>query len=197
MRIDNFSNQDSIIIQRNPYRFCYCSCYTRGLDVIISKVWTIIYSYEPRAELHVYYGIESINNQEYKNYLQLLLSQPGVMDHGRQPLEIISREKHMSTFHLYLTNTTTEIDCISIKESIITGCIPIISNFGVFKERDGIHLDFNNDTQIKMAAINIITLLKNPNKVEIYKNQISESKSKIFGWEQIAIDWEKYFVYRL
>jgi hypothetical protein len=31
--------------------------------------------------------------------------------------------------------------CISIRESLITGCIPLISNFGVFKERE---LDFQN-----------------------------------------------------
>ena len=124
----------------------------------------------------------------------MLLSQPGVMDHGRQPVELISREKYMSTFQLYLSNTRAEIDCISIKESIIAGCLPIISNFGVFKERDGIHYDFNDDNQIKMAAINIINLLKNPNKVDIYKNQINEFKSKICGWDKTAYEWEKYLI---
>jgi hypothetical protein len=100
----------------------------------------------------------------------------------------------MSTFHLYLTNTKAEIDCISIKESIIAGCLPIITNFGVFRERDGIHFDFNDDNQIRMTAIHIISLLKNPNKVEIYKNQIEEFGTKIDGWDKVAIDWEKYFV---
>lgn len=193
VRIDAFLNKD-LMIQRNLYRFCYCSCYTRGLDTIITKIWPIIFSYEPRVELHVYYGIDSVTNNEYKKYLQMLLSQPGVMDHGRQPVELISREKYMSTFQLYLSNTRAEIDCISIKESIIAGCLPIISNFGVFKERDGIHYDFNDDNQIKMAAINIINLLKNPNKIDTYKNQINEFKSKICGWDKTAYEWEKYFI---
>lgn len=188
VRIEKFVNPP-YPVERNPYRFCYCSYYSRGLDTIISKLWPIIYSYEPRAELHVYYGIESIENEEYRKYIQFLLSQPGVMDHGKQPVELISREKYMSTFHLYLTNTKAEIDCISIKESILAGCIPIISNFGVFKERDGIHLDFDNDKQIQMAGIIIINLLKNPDKLEIYKNQLTESKSKIFGWDKIAFEW--------
>ena len=32
--------------------------------------------------------------------------------------DIIYREKCISTFHLYITNTISEIDCISIKESL-------------------------------------------------------------------------------
>ena len=191
-------NSESILISnrntRNPFRFCYCSCYSRGLDVIINKIWSIIYTYEPRAELHVYYGMDSIKNDEYKKYLQILLSYPGVMDHGSQPVEIISREKQLSTFHLYLSNTKAEIDCISIKESIIAGCIPIISNFGVFKERDGIHLDFDDDKKIKLTAVYIIDLLKNPKKVDQYKNQIEKWKTNISSWEQISLEWDKYFL---
>ena len=116
------------------------------------------------------------------------------MDHGRQSVDMIAREKHMSTFHLYLTNTKAEIDCISIKESVIAECIPIISNFGVFAERDGIHLEFNNDSQIQMAAIKIISIFKNKNKSELYKNEIIKAKSKILDWEKTAIEWGKYFV---
>ncbi len=95
IRIELFDSNlnTSEIIQRNPYRFCYCSCYTRGLDKIIGIIWPIIYSYEPRAELHVYYGMNGITNEQYKNYLKMLLAQPGVMDHSRQPVGIISREK--------------------------------------------------------------------------------------------------------
>lgn len=197
IRIDKFLDNPQNLkkdnsIQRNPYRFCYCSCYTRGLDKIISDIWPVIYNYEPRAELHIYYGMENITSEDYKKYLQNLLSQPGVMDHGRQSVEIISREKNMSTYHLYLTNTKAEIDCISIKESILTDCIPIISNFGVFKEREGIHFDFNDDKQIKMAAIKIIDLLKNPDKLESYKKSIN--KSNIVGWDKTASDWNQYFV---
>jgi hypothetical protein len=180
-------------IERNPYRFCYCSCYTRGLDKIISILWPIIYSYEPRAELHVYYGMDGIQDENYKNYLSKLLAQPGVMDHGRQPIEIIIREKYLSTFHFYITNTEAEIDCISIRESLVTGCIPLLSNFGVFKERQGLHFDFNDDKQIKIAAINIINLFKNPQKVNDFREKIINDQT-IINWDIIASEWNKYFV---
>jgi len=199
VKIEQFSKCPDNNIQRNPYRFCYCSCYKRGLDIIITKIWSIIYSYEPRAELHVYYGMNNISDKNYINYLTFLLAQPGVMDHGRQQIDLIIREKYLSTFHLYLSNSISEIDCISIKESIVAGCIPIISNFGVFKERPGFHLDINNDKEIKMAAINIIKLLKNPDIVEEYRKKIklfnNDFDSNIIAdWEKISFLWLDYFI---
>ncbi len=192
VRIEQFSICP-INIQRNLYRFCYCSCYTRGLDIIITKLWPIIYAYEPRAELHLYYGMDTITNEQYKTQLRNLLSMPGIMDHGRQPLNIIIREKYMSSFHFYLTNTQSEIDCISIKESIITKCIPLISNFGVFKERIGIHFDFDNEINIKLAAIKIIELLKNPIKVEEIRNTLINDDT-IMNWQEVSKLWNPLFV---
>ena len=192
IRVNKFINKPEEI-ERNPFRFCYCSCYTRGLDKIISILWPIIYNYEPRAELHVYYGMDGITDENYKNYLLRLLSQPGVMDHGRQPIEMIIREKYLSTFHFYITNTEAEIDCISIRESLVTGCIPLLSNFGVFKERQGLHFDFNNDKEIKMASINIINLLKNPQKVNEFREKI-KNDATIVNWDIIALEWSKHFI---
>lgn len=192
IRVEKFSIQPQGT-QRNPFRFCYCSCYTRGLDKIIGIVWPIIYGYEPRAELHVYYGMDGIRDENQKNYLKSFLVQPGVMDHGRQPIEMIIREKYLSTFHFYITNTEGEIDCISIRESLVTGCIPLLSNFGVFKEREGIHFDFNDEKQMKMAAINIINLLKNSNKIEEYRKKIVNHNT-IINWNTISLEWDKFFV---
>ena len=137
--------------------------------------------------------MDGIKDDNYKNYLLKLLAQPGVMDHGRQPIEMIIREKYLSTFHFYITNTEAEIDCISIRESLVTGCIPLLSNFGVFKERQGFHFDFNNDKEIKMSAINIINLLKNPQKIIEFREKI-KTDSTIVNWESVALEWTKYFV---
>jgi hypothetical protein len=109
IRINEFSNNNNQYI-RNPYRFCYCSSYDRGLDIIISKIWKEIYKSQPLAELHVYYGMDYLFDENYKLYLKLLLSEPGVMDHGRQSMNMIIREKYLSTFHIYLNNCIGEID---------------------------------------------------------------------------------------
>jgi glycosyltransferase involved in cell wall biosynthesis len=155
-------------------------------------MWPIIYQLEPRAELHVYYGMTNIKDEESINVLKEVLSQPGVMDHGRQPLEIIAREKHRSSFQLYVTNTPIEIDCISIRESLATGCIPLLSNFGVFGDREGIHFDLN-PTDIKSyqnIALKIIQLMKQPELLNGYREKIKKSPLLI-NWEQVAKEWIK------
>lgn len=153
-------------------------------------MWPVIYQLEPRAELHVYYGMTNIKDEQSINILKEVLSQPGVMDHGRQPLEIITREKHRSSFQLYVTNTPIEIDCISIRESLATGCIPLLSNFGVFKEREGIHFDLN-PTDIKSyqnIALKIIQLMKQPELLNGYREKIKKSQLLI-NWKEVANEW--------
>ena len=188
VRIENFLiNKDNVI--RNPYRFVYCSCYMRGLIEILQIVWPIIFQNEPRAELHIYYGMGNIRDENAVKLLKELLSQPGVMDHGRQPMDIVIREKYMSNFHLYLSTSPIEIDCISIRESLATGAIPLISNFGVFKNREGIHFDIVPDVRCyQEIAIKILQLMKESNTLETYRTHIKKS-SLLVGWRDISIKW--------
>ena len=197
IRIDNFKNNKILnnneIIKRKPYRFCYCSSYDRGLEDIILKLWNKIFKIQPLAELHVYYGMDYIFDDNFKNKMKLLLSADGVMDHGRQPMDIIIREKYLSTFHLYINNSSGEIDCISIKESLITGCIPIISNYGVFKERDGIHFDWNPDNEELCNNIinQLFDYMNNQDKINNKINELKNS-STIIEWNTVSNIWLKY-----
>ena len=195
IRLNQFSKNHENV-NREPYRFCYCSCYTRGLMEILAFVWPVIFKNFPRAELHIYYGMEQVNDDNFKKNMTLLLSQPGVMDHSRQPMETIITEKWKSTFQLYITKSIAEIDCISIRESIASGCIPLLSNCGVFPERDGLHFDIketsdhkeiqNNFTQIGMQICN---LLSKPDFVNICRNKFKSSETLI-DWESVATKWE-------
>ena len=188
IRINDFSINKKYI--RNPYRFCYCSSYDRGLDIILTKIWPIIFKAEPTAELHVYYGMDYIYDENFKLHFKLLLSQPGVMDHGRQPMEMIIREKYLSTFHIYLNNCIAEIDCISIKESLVTGCIPIISNFGVFKDRHGLQYNWdpNNDDLCILITNDIIKKMYDYNLLEDIRNKLKQSDT-IINWNTISKLW--------
>jgi len=187
IRVDEFSvNVDNV--QRNPYRFSYCSCYTRGLMPILQYMWPVIINAEPRAELHVYYGMDSIVDADFKNQMTALLARPGVMDHGRQPVEIIAREKYMSNFHLYLTRCD-ESDCITIRESCITGAIPILANYGVFKERDGIHFELKDTNPVSYVtiALEILKIMKDPG-IDTFRQQLKGSKNLI-RWIDVAAKW--------
>lgn len=193
LQLNEFSNNKESVI-RNPYRFCYCSCYSRGLENILENIWPLIYKEEPRAELHVYYGMDYLYDENYKNKLKMLLSQPGVMDHGRQPTDMIVREKYLSTFHLYITDTEYEIDCISIRESLITGCIPLISKIGVFAERHGLQysLEPSNKEQCKEIVNDIVLKMRNNEFIKQAREQLRQSNT-IVSWETIANEWLKTF----
>ena len=193
IRMSDFSKKPSGVI-RNPYRFCYCSCYTRGLQEILEHLWPIIFHNQPLAELHVYYGMNGVSDEEFKAKMLRLLSQPGVMDHSRQPMDIIIREKWTSTFHLYPTDCDGEIDCISIRESLLTGCIPILSNLGVFKERHGLHFELNKsdpESYKNIAKTLLYIMSEKPEILENARNELLESDT-ILNWNEVANEWLKF-----
>ena len=198
--IDKYKNEN-----KNPYRFCYCSSYSRGLDNILKCVWPIIVQNEPRAELHLYYGIVH-ETKEFKDYIKNLISlSKNVMDHGREPLELIIREKKLSTFQLYLTGVAAEIDCINIREGILCGCIPVISNDGVYCERDGLKFNINfNTTDSKVLTLElnnvgttISNILKYYNSEDILNMQIQlQSSDLLISWKFVSDLWlyEKNYI---
>jgi hypothetical protein len=122
--------------------------------------------------------------------MNLLMSQPGVMDHGRQPMEMIVREKYLSTFHIYLSSSIAEIDCISIRESLITGCIPLITKETVFLERDGVQYVFNpnDNTNLENVALDIVNKMNDFTFVENARTALKKS-STIIGWDKVAELW--------
>jgi hypothetical protein len=194
IKVDEFSNNwDNVT--RNPYRFCYVSYYTRGLDIILKNIWTVIKKMEPKAELHLYYGLDMFNDTNLKKYYKHLIgSSLGVIDHGRQNTDMIVREKYLSSFQLYITNTPSEIDCISIKESLVTGCIPLISDFGVFKEREGLHFELVDNTECFMSICEqIIKLTKEDIKMDILRKVFKKS-STIKDWKTISNEWLLNFI---
>lgn len=183
------ANPDNV--PRNPYRFCYCSCYTRGLESILRFLWPLIYRLEPRAELHVYYGMDGVKNDAFRQTMTALLAQPGVMDHGRQPIHILVREKYMSTFHLYISQTTAEVDCISIRESLVTGTIPLLSDWNVFRDRPGVHFSISDQRSYQRCSVEIVQLFRQPERLEAYRTEFRQSPL-IVDWDTIAKQWHTY-----
>lgn len=171
-------------VVRDKYRFVYCSSYTRGLIHILTNIWPKLYKLEPKAELHVYYGFDGLE-PKFIEQLKNLLSQPGVMEHGRQNIDIIYREKYRSNFHLYLSKSPEEIDCISIRESIIAGAIPILYKFGVFNEREGFFIDEKSDT-----ISQILNLLHNDTLCSELRTKISNCKN--LEWNEVSEQWLKF-----
>ena len=107
----------------------------------------------------------------------MLFSEHGVADHGKQPFDIIIREKCLSEFHIYIANIINEIDCCKIKESIILGCIPLTVNFGVFKETDGIKFNINHldSKNMQKCALEILKSAKDNNTLAEIRNNMKNN----------------------
>lgn len=170
-------------------RFCYCSCYTRGLAEILLYVFPEILKYDPTAELHIYYGMDLLNEEYKKKLIEIIGNSQNVMNHGRQDRKTIIEEKKKSQFQLYTTNTELEIDCISIKEAQKLNCIPLITNYGVFAERNGLHIDedLNSVESYKNVGRKIVEIMKSNKIEEITKQMIINDN--LISWETTAKIW--------
>lgn len=175
---------------REPYRFMWTSSYERGLSENLAYIWPTIKENFPEAEYHIYYGDEFLNDA-LKEQLEALYKLPGVFHHGRASLHKIAQERKKSSFHLYVSDTPAEIDCISVRESLAAGSIPIISKASVFAERDGYHVDVTNmrdEVQMKLAATQIVDFIKDKKAVHELRESLYKS-DLIFGWDVTAEKW--------
>jgi hypothetical protein len=185
VRIEEFSKDYGV--QRDPYRFVYASSYDRGLLWIVKGLWPILRQIEPRCELHVYYGNVDKLKPETRALLQEVLLTEGVMNHGRQPVEILAREKQRAGFHLYPCFNNSEIDCITVRESLVAGCIPLLAKHGVFLERDGVHLELDvmNPATFLRPALEILQLARNEERMESLRRSLRSSPT-LTTWSDSA-----------
>lgn len=115
------------------------------------------------------------------------------MDHERQSMDLVIREKWMSSFQLYTSLSQAEIDCISIREGLVAGCIPILSDFGVFKYREGIHIKNITSTPLPKIVETIIQIMHNTEETEQMRLKFRDSPT-ITSWDDIANSWMEHFV---
>lgn len=142
VRREIFFDEVRSYAMRDPFKLIYCSSYERGLEQLLMCFFPVLRKLDPRYTLEVMYGMDGIDKPRQEHYLRIL-RQPGVTHHGRLTREEVCEWKYKCGFHLYYTATTAEIDCISIRESALCGCIPILSHHSVFAERPGIHYKGN------------------------------------------------------
>lgn len=174
-------------VKRQPHRFNYSSQYTRGLEPFLRYAWPRIIDAWPDAELHVYYG--QAGEPAALARINQLMRQPGVHDHGKVDLAVVAMEKFLSTFHVYLC-TAPEIDCISVRESAMAGCIPILTNNYVFRERYGIKIDGDpNNEATQIAAVDRILSLSY-SEIALLRREGLKSPT-IIDWDEIAARWLK------
>jgi len=180
--------------KRDAYRLIYASSYERGLEPLLKYSWPKIKAAIPEATFDIYYGLNRLADTPLGKKLKKLFDQPGVKEHGRISLEQIAKEKATSAIHLYVSNSSTEIDCISVRESLLTGAVPVIGNDYVFRERDGVHVpgSTSNPDTYRKAGSTVIKLLKDQEKLSELRIKLRKSDT-IISWEEVAKKWLRVF----
>jgi glycosyltransferase involved in cell wall biosynthesis len=179
---------------RSPYRLIYASRYYRGLEQMLMFGWPLIKQAIPEAELSIYGGWSEPDNHpqraDWKRKMMDLMNQPGVVHHGRVGQDQLLPEKAQSAIHYYAC-TFEEIDCISVRESVAVGCIPVTSSIAVFTEKSyciKVAGDPLTEEGQVLIASKIIELLKNSETLERLRFQFRE-QVQVETWENIARQW--------
>lgn len=199
--ITNASAQSSLdslqVSNRQSFKLIYASRYYRGLEAMLTYGWQIIKQEIPESELHVYYGWtrrdEHPKHQAWKQKMLNLMRQPGIIEHGRIGQDELIKEKANSAIHYYGC-TYEEIDCISVRESAMVGCVPVVTEFAALGEKPYcVKVRGNPESQETQEAIayKIIELLKNPDELEKLR-QLFRELVKHETWENIAPKWLEY-----
>ena len=120
-------------VERNPYKVIYASSYDRGLKELL-ECWGEVKLAVSEAELHVYYGWDTINKMiesgdtkytEFKEYMDNLMSQEGVFHHGRIGHKELAKEYLSSGVWAYPC-WFPEVLCLAATKAQIAGTIPVV-----------------------------------------------------------------------
>jgi hypothetical protein len=178
--------------KRDPYRIIYASSYERGLEELLTYTWPGIKKAVPEAEFHIYYGMNRLAKTPLGQKLKKLFKQPGIFEHGRVSHEEMAKQKCLSAIHLYVSDCESEIDCISIRESLICGAVPVLGRDYVFGERDGVHVPGKTDdpATYRRAATTVVKLLKDQERLASIRERLRHSKT-IISWDDVAAAWMK------
>lgn len=192
---DMFLKSRARLKKHNRNKFIYTSCYLRGLVPILQFFWPVIRHKFPEATLDLYYGMDLVPENIRNQIAALIKKSPGVNDHGRVSLETIKEAKEEAAYHLYYSNPSEEIDCISVKESVAVGCIPIISDQGVFVEREGYHIKWGEGKDLRniysKALPELMKLLEmDDDKLENLKMNYYNNED-LLSWSDVAEKWLK------
>lgn len=182
--------------QRERHRLIYVSRPERGLNVLL-KLFPIIRSYIPTAELHLYTyylpGEKSID--EIWQHTQ----QPGVSIKGCLTKSALAREMAAARLMVY-PSTFRETFCIAAVEAQAAGTPVIASRLAALPETvvDGISGclvsgEPGTDEFGRRFAETVITLLNDDISWQRLSDSAQSRSKQLYGWDGIAKEWVEEF----
>lgn len=187
---------------RNLKKIINTSSADRGLEHLL-EMWPNIHKAVPDAELEWFYGWELFDkfysnnpaSMAWKAKMLELLSQPGIVKHGKLSQPEIEEEMKTCGIFAYPTHFG-EINCMSALKAQAFGCEPVVVNYGALQETvqwgRKVEGDIYDDETKEEFKKQLIDALLNPMSDEKRVDMMNWAKEK-YAWEKIAHSWDEEF----
>jgi glycosyltransferase involved in cell wall biosynthesis len=183
---------------RDPYKLIYASRYYRGLEPLLRYGWKIIQEAIPEATLHLYYGFTARDYQPETNawreeMIELIANTPGVTDHGLVGHKELMQAKATAAIQYYPCNYP-EVDCVSVREASIVGCVPVTTDAFVFSEKDycvTVPGDPDDPETHRAIARYVVELLQNPDQLQEIREK-TQNLAQAETWKNVAERWLEF-----
>ncbi len=185
--------------KKDKNKFIYTSTQNRGLEQL-ATMWPKIKEAIPEAELHYFYGwntwLETHKDNpammDWYNHMQTLLSQEGIVNHGRVDQYTLAKHQLEAGFWLYPT-AFPEIHCITALEMQAAGAYPITTGFAALEETQqwGEKLPGDiNDPEWQQAYIDKV--IEEYNNYDLIEPAMGKKWALDNSWDKVTDTWIKY-----
>ena len=188
------------------HKLFYGSSYDRGLDTLLF-MWPDIIKQFPDAELHICYGWNLFdkangNNPErmqWKENVQMLMSQKGIHHHGRVGREELKKVRQECGIWAYPT-WFPEINCITALECQDDGVVPVTMDNFALRETVGTGIKVEGSIEhpiIQQTYLKELLLLMGDEKRWKEESEKAKEFAKEYDWSNISKLWDDNFTEEL
>jgi glycosyltransferase involved in cell wall biosynthesis len=191
------------VCDKDPHSFIYSSSPVRGLDRVLQD-WPGVRAAWPDATLHVAYGFGTPLKIAAGLYpaqvpaLEALLKQVedmaslGVVYHDRLSQKDLHQLMNRTQFWVYPPHPFEESFCITAREALAAGCIPIARTNGALKE---LYEDTQNRCNVWKDGEPRWWSWDNPADSLAHRAAIALGRSSLLPlsfptWDEVAAQWE-------
>lgn len=183
-------------VKKDKNKFIYTSTQNRGLEQL-ATMWPKIKEAIPDAELHYFYGwntwLETHKDNpammDWYNHMQGLLSQEGIVNHGRVDQYTLAKHQLEAGFWLYPT-AFPEVHCITALEMQAAGAYPITTGFAALEETQqwGEKLPGDiNDPEWQQAYIDKV--IEEYNNYDLIEPAMGKKWAIDNSWDKVTDTW--------
>lgn len=184
---------NTALAARAPDKVLYASSYVRGLTTLIREVMPLIWDRGHRVEVHIYYGRALLTEQQNREF-DALFNHPLVKEHGRVSRRELFRLRESFRVHCY-PDCDFETDCLSVKESILAGCVPVVSKNCVFATDERQYAQRIERGDHRAMAEEVLKLLHDDQYFrEVQRRLHQRAKEQVLDWDQVAKLWDNELI---